>query len=194
MGGSRRTVSGLSLKPRGLHDLPRPFSRVLRPVPAHLKPSQRACHFWSLSNLWKLIGRNLTWCLGGHRSQRPGFRRRGGLGWWWRRDGCGRRLLWRRRFARSFSRFARVVGDGGLDDRLLRRIGFSLDGLSGLFWVVIQSVVDVLADRILVDRRLVDVGRIRQTLVGRPQEAAERIGELLSESGQAAADVRQSTE
>ena len=161
-------------------------------------PSHRPCHFWSLSNLWKLIGRNLTWCLRGHRSQRPGFRRRGGLGWWWRRDGCGRRLLRRRRFARSFSRFARVVGDGSLDgfldDRLLLRIGCSLDGLIVLFWVVIQSVVDVLADRILVDRRLVDVGRIRQTLVGRPQEAAERIGELLSESGQAAADVRQSTE
>jgi hypothetical protein len=34
--------------------------------------------------------------------------------------------------------------------------------------------------------------RIRQAFFGRSQQAAERIGELLSESGQAAADIRQS--
>ena len=64
-----------------------------------------------------------------------------------------------------------------------------LDGLVAVFWIVSQFVVDV-----LVELPIVDVGCIRQGLVARSQQAAERIGELLSESGQAAADVRQSTE
>ena len=79
--------------------------------------------------------------------------------------------------------------DRFLGGRLLFRIGCGLDGFIVVFWVVIQCVVNV------VDvPRLIDVGWIRQRLVGRSQQAAERIGELLSESGQAAADVRQSAE
>ena len=69
---------------------------------------------------------------------------------------------------------------GGLDDRFLDGfVGRGLDGFIVIFGVVIQLVVNVVD----VLGGLIDVGWIRQRLVGRSQQAAERVGELLSESG-----------
>ena len=88
--------------------------------------------FWSLSDLWKLIGRNLTWCLRGHRSQRPGFRWRGGLGWWWRRDRVGaapQAAAVRPEFRPVRTCRRRWEPRRVLDDRLLLR-SVSLDGSS----------------------------------------------------------------
>jgi hypothetical protein len=41
---------------------------------------------------------------------------------------------------------------------------------------------------------LIDVGWIHRGGIGRPEQAAERIGELLPESGQSSADLRQCAE
>ena len=146
----------------------------------------------SLPHLRQFVGRDLARRLDGHR-----FGRRGRRGW--RRHRSGRRLCVRWRIDQSFSRVAGAVGDGGLDrflgDRLLSgrlffRIGGGLDGpIVLVVGVVIEFVIDA-----LVDLRGVDVGRVREAVVDRTQQAAEHIGKLLAESGQATSDFRHSAE
>ena len=137
------------------------------------------------AHLRSFVRRDLTRGCGG-----VGVGWRGWLRWWRHRDGCRCRLFGQQRVDRG-GRCGRFAGVGGLDDRFLDGfLGRGLDGFIVIVWVVIQRVVNVLD----VLGGFIDVGWIHQCLVCRSQQAAERIGELLSESGQAAADLGQSAE
>jgi len=76
--------------------------------------------------------------------------------------------------------------DGFLGSRLLLRISCGLDGLVVIYWVIVQFVViQFVVIQFVIDilGGPIDLGWIRQRFVGRPQQAAEDIGELLSEAG-----------
>ena len=154
--------------------------------------SQQGCRpaAWSrrsLPHLRQFVGRDLTRRCG-RRTRRRGCRFR-----WRQRRRCWRRLRrwrhglvgWRRvggllhaDVGGRLVDYSGIVDPGGRDFVLVRLcvVGHILVGL-------VTHVGLRVVERSLVEfGRFVDLGRIRQRIVGWVQQAAERVGELLSES------------